>query len=464
MSVVKLPSKRQTTFRPVHEAVCELNDIAIMRGAKQHLVTAIVEVKRAIAVAPGAKELWNNLATLFWKLREYDEAMACIERALKIDPGYYKVFHNKALVLEDMRRFDEAEVYFQKALDAEPDYFDPKWGRSMMRLSLGDYLRGFDEYEIRIPFRMSEGKNVYPKFPAPYWNGENVKGKKLFCCIEQGIGDTILFSRFLPWLKEQVGATGKIYLCCAHDVMVLFWEFYLDGILEFCPEDVPIPQCDYSVVIGSLPHHSRTTLETLPADPGLIRKRVDTQMRIGPATIAKPLGPAPYKVGIVWSGNPAQERNEERSIPLELMLTLAEHPNVWLYSLQVGKAQGDIKRLGAEDIVCDIGSQLKERGLAVAGSAILQMDLLVTCCTSMAHLAGALGVEAWVVLCREPFWLWMHDRPDSPWWPKLRLFRQKRTNDWKTVMRTVRDELIDRVDATRSTVVNLLPTSETANG
>ena len=451
--VVKLPTKRRArTYRAVHDAVKELNEIALMRGAKyQHIHTAVVEMKRAIATTPTSKEAWSNLASLLWKKREYEEALACADRALSFD-DFAEARHNRALILESMGHHDLAEKEFARALELFPGYHNAKWCRSMMRLSLGDYARGWEEYESRIPFRQKDGKPIYPKFPAPYWQGEKLEGKKVFCCIEQGIGDTIMFSRFLPLLKEQVGPKvlgGRVYLCCAHEIMVLLWEFVERGIVEYVPEGIPIPKCDYSVVTGSLPWHSRCTLGTLPGDPGLIRERVDSQMRIGKADVPAPLGPNPFKVGICWTGNPEQDRNDERSIPLELMLTLAEHPNVWLYSLQAGPGRADIERLGAKDIVCDLGPQLKERGITVAATALLQMDLVITCCTSIAHLCGALGLPAWVVLCKNPYWVWMYERTDSPWYPSLRLFRQEKTDDWKGVMQQVRDELIDVVDAHR---------------
>ena len=447
--IVKLPSRRRLTVRPVHEAVKELNEIALMRGENyRHIDVAVVEMKRAIATTPNSQEAWNNLGSLLWKKREYAEALACLDRALAFGTELDAAHHNKALVLESLGRFEEAEQEFERALDLNPSYINAKWCRSMLRLARGDYASGWPEYEARIPYRQKQGKALYPKFPAPYWQGEDLAGKSIFVCVEQGIGDTILFSRFLPWLASQA---GQVHMCCAHEVAVLLWNFVSAGLIAYVPEGVPIPKCDYSVVTGSLPWHSRCTLPTLPADPGLIRKRADTQMRIGKADIPEPLGPHPFKVGICWTGNPEQDRNGERSIPLELMLTLAEHPNVWLYSLQVGPGQADIERLGAKDLVCDLGPQLKQRGLTVAATAILQMDLVITCCTSIAHLAGALGKQAWVVLCENPYWVWMHDRPDSPWYPSLRLFRQHKTDDWRNVMQQVRDELIDLVDARRIT-------------
>jgi hypothetical protein len=449
MSVVKLPARRRT--RAVHQAVHKLNLNAVERGKLRHTAVAIVEAKRAVAIEPTSKELWSNLATFFWNARQYDEAMACCDRALALDPEFHIAFFNKALICEGLGRFSEAEGYFTRALIAKPtdelaeDGSNIKRCRGMMRLSLGQYAEGFADYEARIPYTRAIGKNTYPHFPAPYWDGEaGLKGKRVFACIEQGIGDTILFSRFLPWLKNRIGNAGKLYLCCAHELMVLLWEF--SDIVEWVPEGVPIPLCDYSVVLGSLPHFSGCTMENLPFDLGYIRRRADTQLRIGRADVPDAPDPDAYRVGICWTGNAAQERNDERTIPLELMLSLADHPHVWLYSLQ---AQGstDLQRLGANDIVFDLGPQLKSRGLTVAATAILQMDLVITCCTSIAHLAGSLGVEAWVVLCETPYWVWGRDRCDSAWYPSLRLYRQSRTDDWKEVMGRVRDDLIDRVDA-----------------
>ena len=448
--IVQLPSKRRVTRRPVHEAVKELNEIALMRGENyRHIDVAVVEMKRAISTTPNSQEAWNNLGSLLWKKREYDEAFACLERSLSFGEAFDAGHHNMALVLESMGKYEAAEWHFHRAIELNPNYINAKWCRSMMRLSRGEYAAGFEEYEARIPYRQKQGKPLYPKFPAPYYQGDDLTNKRVFVCVEQGIGDTIMFSRFLPWLRTHVGPSGRVYLCCTHDLMVLLWNFHASGIVEYVPEGVPIPECDYSIVTGSLPWHFGCTLDTLPSDPGLIWARANQQMKIGKANIPEPLGPDPFKVGICWTGNPEQDRNGERSIPLELMLTLAEHPNVWLYSLQVGAGQADIDRLGAKDIVCDLGTQLKQRGLTVAATAIMQMDLVITCCTSIAHLCGSLGVKAWVVLCENPYWVWMLNRTDSPWYPSLRLFRQTRTDDWKGVMQQVRNELIDLVDARR---------------
>jgi tetratricopeptide (TPR) repeat protein len=452
MAVVKLPP-RQRALRPVHPAVHKLNLNAVERGKLRHTTVAIVECKRAVAIEPTSKELWGNLATFYWNARQYDEAMACADRALSLDPNFNIAHFTKGLICESLNRCDEAEGWFAKALIGQSSEADDEHNirrcRGMMRLALGDYSEGFADYESRIPYTRAIGKNTYPHFPAPYWDGQvSLRGKKVFACIEQGIGDTVMFSRFLPWLRRQIGRNGKLYLCCEHQIMVLLWEFVRDGTVEWVPEGVDIPDCDYSLVLGSLPHFSGATIETLPPDLGHIRRRVETQMRIGKAEVPDAPDPDAYRVGICWTGNPLQERNDERTIPLELMLSLADHPHVWLYSLQA-QGSAELERLGATDIVCDLGPQLKARGLTVAATAILQMDLVVTACTSIAHLCGALGVEAWVALCEYPYWVWGRDHDRSAWYPSLRLYRQNRIDDWEVVVGRVRDDLIDRVDARR---------------
>ena len=166
--------------------------------------------------------------------RQYEEALACIDRALQLDPTFFKAFYNRALILEDIGQYDEAEKHFALSLEncTTDEKYNLNWCRSMMRLSLGHYANGWEDYEDRIPFSRTPGAvNRYPIFPAPYWQGEDITGKRIFCCAEQGLGDTILFSRFLPWLRQQVGPGGKVYFCCAHEMMTLLWDFYLTGVV-----------------------------------------------------------------------------------------------------------------------------------------------------------------------------------------------------------------------------------------
>lgn len=434
MSVIPL---RMVESKPVPEPVRALNEYAakVLLPARKYYA-AIVATKRAIHVTPNSRELWSNLGSYYWNLQAYDEAEAALRRALQIDLNYAVAHNNLALVLASQGRFEEAEQSFTRALAIDPDYLGCRWDRSLFWLALGRYEQGFKEYETRIPFRKEEGRRVYPEFAAPVWQGESLAGKSVYIASEQGLGDTILFSRFLPWVASEA---AKVYVCCSDQMISLLWEFR--HIVELLPEGVPVPETDFSCVMGSLPHRYDVTAETIPADPGLIRKRVEIQQEIGPIELPQPDGPSPLRIGLCWTGNPAQDRNGERSVPLEDLMQLAAHPQIWAYSLQVGSGESDLERICAGSIVHNLGPQLRNRGLAAAGTAMLGMDVVITCCTAIAHLAGALGVPCWVMLCNDPYWLWMHERDDSPWYPSLTLFRQEKPGDWKPVVARIYERL-----------------------
>jgi hypothetical protein len=151
-------------------------------------------------------------------------------------------------------------------------------------------------------------------------------------------------------------------------------------------------------------------------------------------------------VGIAWTGSPIQSRNSQRTMPLETMLTLAENPSVALYSFQVGPGSEQIEEVGAQSLVYPLGPEFERNGFVAAGVAMLHMDIIISVCTSTVHLAGALGVPCWTLLCYDPYWIWLQDktennRTDTIWYPNMRLFRQDSPGDWESVMKKVRLEL-----------------------
>jgi hypothetical protein len=437
--VVQLTPRRMV---PVHRAVQELSDDAatVLFKARKYKA-AIAMGKRAIAATPNSRELWTNLATYYWHDGQHAEALACAERACRIDITYSLAHLDRALSLESLGRNEEADDAFDTALNCasgSKHVEGIKWNHALFLLATGRLDEGFAEYEVRIKHRTNpDGTPVYGTFAKPYWQGEPLAGKRIAIVSEQGIGDTILFSRYIPWI---VGQCEKAYLCTRHDVARLMWGF--NDIATFFPDGVAIPPVDYMVAMGSLPHYyqKQAGFVVVP-DPGIISKRV-TQVAEGePFEVPEPGYPDAIKVGICWSGNPDMERNEERSVPLDMLVDLASDPRVFLYGLQAGPARNDIYKFGFEQLVLDMGDRLMRSGLASLGHALRQMDVVVTACTSVAHLAGALGIPAIVMLCKTPYWVWMQDRADSPWYPSLKLIRQSKYGDWTSVIEGVRHEL-----------------------
>jgi tetratricopeptide (TPR) repeat protein/SAM-dependent methyltransferase len=422
--------------QPVHSAIEELNDIAAKMGEHGLFQSAVTVTQRAIRINPRAAVLWSNLASHYWHLQRYEEGRDCAMRALSLDGKYALAWKNLALCLESLGNIQDAERAMNTVLVHDPTNAGAVWDRSLIFLKSGFYKEGWRDYEARVPYR---GSKVYGNYAAPIWQGEDLTGKTIFVRAEQGIGDMILFSRFLPWLAERA---EKVYVLWPFLVSTLLWQFR--RYVEIVPESVPIPETDYLVHMGSLPHRYGATLDDLPPDPGLILERVEQTNRTMPVEVPMPAGLPfkPFRIGICWTGNPSMEKNLQRSIPLELLFGLAAHPKVWLYSLQCGPASNDIRRLGLTDFIVDDTAELAKRGLAATGSAMLQLDLVITCCTSIAHLAGALGLKAWVIVPEDPYWVWGRNATDStPWWPSLRVFRQTEPGDWETVVNEVKNAL-----------------------
>ena len=147
------------------------------------------------------------------------------------------------------------------------------------------------------------------------------------------------------------------------------------------------------------------------------------------------------KVGIAWSGNTYNEANDDRKIPFEFLLELAENPRVTLYSLQVGEASEDIARNKAERICVDVGNAMAEKQFIGTAMTLLHLDLVVTTCTCLAHLAGAMGIPTWLFVSTNPYWVWGHEGETTCWYPSVRLYRQPSPGDWVTPLEKVKNDL-----------------------
>lgn len=467
-------SQDQSQLQPVNITVPESLDSAV---AIQQIVEAtsaanrtagdLVERKkfraakialcRAITLDPHNYLLWCNLSSIMWNLRAFEDALACAKTSLSLNPDAIHKSCAQALLsmgnaLVSLGQYDTALKAFDEADRLDPLIPDSKWNRSLLLLLLGDYTSGFKDYDLRIDLRKEEGDKDADKYKSPLWAGESLKGKTLLVLHDQGYGDTILYSRFL--MESKVQEAKQIHFSTVPQLASLMWEFQLQvPILNYAPlsfvfPGTPLPETDYHVYLGSLPKLCSLSQESIPPDPGFIQSRASKEI-LGNGEykidINEPNVSPALKVGICWSGRQDFARNDERSIPLKLFLSLAENPHIWLYSLQQPQnVSQEIYDLGAEQFIQDLSPQALEKGWLGTATAILQLDLVVTCCTSVAHLAGVLGVPCWVLLHTEPYWIWGIEGSSSPWYPSVRLFRQRsdRRGDWTCVLEEVRSELV----------------------
>jgi hypothetical protein len=271
---------------------------------------------------------------------------------------------------------------------------------------------------------------------VPRWNGETLRGKTLLLWGEQGFGDAIQFCRFVPQLAKQVQAQGGTLVWAAFRALHPLLARTAPKTAECLPHDGPLPEFDYQFPLLSLPLHFGTDADTIPA------KRA--YLCADPARAAEFLAHSETKkrlrVGLVWSGNATHQRNLFRSVGLDRYAqAFGKMENVAFFSLQ--KDAGP-ELAAAREAGFEIADHTSAFGSFDDTAAFIEtLDLVITVCTSVAHLAAALGKPTWILLDVNPHWVWQLERTDSPWYPTATLYRQKHFAQWGPVMNDVARDL-----------------------
>lgn len=368
-----------------------------------------------------------TLADICMKKEEWSRACKAIEQIMEIQPsnppGQARL-HNIAIHTGDWANL-------RKGLERQLESFsgaELEYERGYMKLLFGQMPEGWDGYEQRllVPNRFQPVRS----FDKPRWNGEPFKGKTLLVQHEQGFGDTIMFSRYLPQVKA---LGGRLILLVQPGLAELMAT--CAGADQVLVDGDPLPPFDFVIPLPSLPRVFRTDLSTIPADIPYLSAPEQAPNR---KVISELLGLAQRRglarIGLVWAGNPAHKRDAERSIPVEALAPLASLPGVAWFSLQKGRSE-----LPALPRLVDLSPLLTTFG--DTASALAEMDLLISVDTSVAHLAGALGVQTLLLLAFQPDFRWLLKRDDSPWYPSLRLYRQPIPEDWNSVVQQVLADL-----------------------
>jgi tetratricopeptide (TPR) repeat protein len=395
---------------------------------------AITVLQKALRIKPDFAKAHNNLGIGYWYLGRFDEAAHAYRRAIELMPEMAEAHNNLGNVLRDQGKISEAEECYRQAADLKPNYADPHWNQSLAWLLQGDFERGWDEYEWR--WRL---KNFKPRAcKQPLWDGSPLEGKTILLAAEQGLGDTIQFIRYAPLVK----ARGARVLAEVQRPLKQIVGTCL-GIDQLILQGEAAPEFDTYVTLLSLPRLLGTRLDSVPAqvpylspDPSLVEAWRD-EINALPG----------FKIGIAWKGSAQNRTDRGRSLPLQLFESLARVPGVTLLSLQKGQGSEQIAQVADRFQVIDFGERLDAAaGPFMDTAAIMQhLDLVITCDSSLAHLAGALGVPVWIALMLTPDWRWLTDRDDSPWYPTARLFRQTQVADWPGVFDRMSAALRERV-------------------
>ncbi len=401
-----------------------VNALGNAHYALREYILAEDAYRRADRLGPPDPDILSNLANALARQHRLVEAEEVLCESLEMDPNNPVIRTNYGAVLLEQGDAEGACQAFERALAMAPELSDAHWNRGLARLVSGTLKDGFSDYEYR--WRLPEFTPRHADIPL--WHGEGLDGKSILIHSEQGFGDTLQFVRYADALRIQ-GA--EVYLE-THAPLCRLLEGMASLHRVFQRGD-PLPDIDVQLPILSLPHLLGTSLATLPAEVPYIPLNPRTAPELGMATS--------LNIGVAWAGRPTHKNDANRSVSLDVLEPLFELMGVAWVSLQIDARHDDA--ISANLPIKDLRPQITD--FADTATAIAGLDLVITVDTAVAHLAGALGKDVWILLPFAPDWRWLMNREDSPWYPSARLFRQTAPYSWDTVIDQVKQSLIEKL-------------------
>jgi tetratricopeptide (TPR) repeat protein len=440
-------------------------NLAALERERRHFSAARDHLRRAFALDPAQIETLIAWCQLQLAVRDTSGAREFIRWALAVDPNHAEAVNQFGIVLHNERRFTEAIVEFdraealgsngaasnrgnsllemdcvsqalhahQRAADLDPQNAGAKYNLALTQLRLGEWRSGWSAYESRWQFR--EVHRVPRAFPCPRWRGEPLSGQRILLHTEQGLGDTIQFSRYACLVAAR-GGFPVLEVQPPVERLIRSLAVVRAGLAQVRLIGGPANDYDLECPLMSLPSVFSTTVETVPwsgaylgADPDLIRAKHAQFPSFHP-------GP---RVGIAWAGNPRYRADAQRSMHLHTLLPLLNSNRANWISLQKGDPAGQLASLPHNLHIGDGSS--RDRDLAETAALLATLHLVITTDTCIAHLAGAMAKPVWILLPCLSDWRWMQHLDISPWYPTARLFRQSFPGDWAGVLDRVIAEL-----------------------
>jgi len=394
---------------------------------------AVVAYTQAIHLQSDYANAHGNLAIAYLSLAEYDKALVSFDRALQLDPHLPGMRNNRANALQNLHRFDEAIRGYDEILRQGPHDHIAAANKGMLCLLMGRLAEGWPLYEARWK---NAAMSIHSELLSyPMWNGQDaLQGKSIILHPEQGYGDTIQFCRYARILAQQA---EKVYLVVNEPLLRLVASSVArwpeSQQIEVISTGASIPAFHYQLPLLSAPRVLKTDLASIPDFGTYLYADAENlkywQQKLGVKSKSR--------IGLVWSGSEKHSNDKNRSVLLSELVRVLQTElsvDVEFHSLQKEMKQVDeayLSTLPIQDHAQDLHSFIDTAAL------IMQMDLVISVDTSVAHLAAALGVDTWILLPHVPDFRWLLSRNDSPWYRSVRLFRQPNPRDWKTVLQQV---------------------------
>ena len=383
---------------------------------------------KATNIKPDYAEAYSNKGNTLKLLGKYDDAVKAYSKAIQLKPNYAEAYNNRGVIYKELNQTDLALKDLKKAISLKPDYPEANSTMGVTLLLTGDFSKGWEQYEWR--WKDLSDPSVIRSFKQPLWDGKkSLKGKSILLYSEQGLGDTIQFSRYILLIKA-LGA--KVILETHKELLNIVGS--IDSNITIILMGQTLPHFDFQCPLLSLPLKFGTGLKNIPSPNRYIwaDKRIVPKWKKKIGSQKKPL------IGLAWEGNPLHKNDYNRSI---LLAELIPHlPKKYEYiGLQKDIRESNLKTLKRSSMI----DNLIDNNVSMDDTAAIieNLDIVISVDTSVAHLSASMGKPTWILLPFVPDWRWLLNRNDSPWYKSVKLFRQEKRGNWELVFKDLNKKL-----------------------
>ena len=409
------------------------------------LQDALRSYDQAIKLKPQYAEAYSNRGNVLVDLGDSRQALESYDQAIKLKPQYAEAYNNRSNALKDLGRLREAIGECQKAIGMEPDYHQAHWNLSLLLLSSGDLKNGWIGYKHgQLKKRQ---KRRLTNAPYPIWNGSSLEGKTILVTAEQGVGDEIMFASCIPDLINL--RPKKVVVECDPRLDPLFKRSFCNIDIQHRTDQRDIDwvnavgDINFQIASGSLPLFFRNDLGDFPLRKSFLE--ADILLRKKWRERYNTLGNR-MKVGVSWTGGAAGSKERRKSLSLEQFLPLLRMDADFV-NLQYGDHSEKLEKLQKATGIClhDWPDANPLADLDNQAAQIAELDLVVSYDNATVQMSGALGKETWVLVYNPPFWLWMLERRDSPWYPAIKVYRKSIRGGWTKLMKEICNDLSSKL-------------------
>ena len=401
-----------------------LNSRGIAYSQLSDFNSSLQDFNKAIQICSSEPDLFYNRGLAHWNLKKYEAAIHDYTYAIELRPDYYQAFNNRGSAYRELADFEKALEDFKTSTKLKNDFAEGYWNQSLIHLMKEEYEKAWPLYEYRWQSKNfpSEKRN----FEKPLWLGEqSIEGKTILVHSEQGFGDTIQFCRYIELLQNK---KCRILMEVEKPLINL-----IRGLLpqeNVFEKNTSLPSFDFHCPLMSLPLAFGTNFNTIPNVIPYLRPEKHSYLEW-----QKFLGPKERpRIGIVWKGNPKHFNDDNRSIPIEILITSLFEGFEW-FSLQYDITDHEKSIIKSTNKITHFGAAIGDFAKTLALCECL--DAVVCVDTAIAHLAGAIGKEVHLLLPYIADSRWHRDTNKTPWYPATRIHRQDQTRDWSIVLQNV---------------------------